>query len=359
MHLSVVVPCFNEEGNIADVVHQAAEVGRILVVHDENRGYGAAVRQRMLDADAIATKALRFQELLVGRFEKIFGGVVVRLPFGYAHTHRDLDARPLEFESSVSNEAVDLSCELAGAIETHLWSDQRELLPTNARDHVVLTQAPEGHGTELPQNGVARQVAERVVDMLEVVDVEHQERERALVALGACDLFIQHLIEIPLVVQLGEAVGRHQPIDLLVVLDLDVITYDELQNRAADFQLVAVPEATLLFDEVIVDVRSIGRVEVANAEHALVEPEAAVVARDALLVDLNFALRGAPDDKGFSGDVDPAPYILPVDHDQTSAVALLPRSASRRRLGQHRLTRAGRLISELHPSTIQRHGRGR
>ncbi|MCZ6806729.1 MAG: glycosyltransferase [Deltaproteobacteria bacterium] len=30
MHLSVVVPCFNEEGNIADVVHQAAEVGRIL-----------------------------------------------------------------------------------------------------------------------------------------------------------------------------------------------------------------------------------------------------------------------------------------------------------------------------------------
>ncbi len=77
MHLSVVVPCFNEEGNIADVVHQAAEVGRVLaskleiivvddgstdgtsrvlaglrdvvpelktVVHEENRGYGAAVR---------------------------------------------------------------------------------------------------------------------------------------------------------------------------------------------------------------------------------------------------------------------------------------------------------------------------
>lgn len=77
MRLSIVIPCFNEEGNIAQVVHQAAEVGRslasdleIIVVEDgstddtdrvlrqlqsrvlelrvvhhaRNRGYGAAVR---------------------------------------------------------------------------------------------------------------------------------------------------------------------------------------------------------------------------------------------------------------------------------------------------------------------------
>ncbi|TNF59934.1 MAG: glycosyltransferase family 2 protein [Deltaproteobacteria bacterium] len=77
MRLSVVVPCFNEEGNIGRVVTQAAEVGRQLafeleivvvddgstddtarvlaalrgavpelkiVTHPRNRGYGAAVR---------------------------------------------------------------------------------------------------------------------------------------------------------------------------------------------------------------------------------------------------------------------------------------------------------------------------
>ena len=77
MRLSVVVPCFNEEGNIAQVVAHAAEVGRRhtsaleivvvddgstddtasvlrllseripelrVVVHPRNRGYGAAVR---------------------------------------------------------------------------------------------------------------------------------------------------------------------------------------------------------------------------------------------------------------------------------------------------------------------------
>jgi glycosyltransferase involved in cell wall biosynthesis len=77
MRLSVVVPCFNEEGNIASVVVQAGEVGRKLaseleiivvddgstddtarilstlrakvpelrvVAHPQNRGYGAAVR---------------------------------------------------------------------------------------------------------------------------------------------------------------------------------------------------------------------------------------------------------------------------------------------------------------------------
>lgn len=83
MRLSVVVPCFNEEGNIALVVRQAAEVGRsvaseleIVVVDDgstddtakvlmglqetipeltivphlRNRGYGAAVRSGLAQA---------------------------------------------------------------------------------------------------------------------------------------------------------------------------------------------------------------------------------------------------------------------------------------------------------------------
>lgn len=77
MRLSIVVPCFNEEGNVGSVVEQAAEVGRRLackleiivvddgstdetakilgnlqvripelqiVTHQQNRGYGAAVR---------------------------------------------------------------------------------------------------------------------------------------------------------------------------------------------------------------------------------------------------------------------------------------------------------------------------
>ena len=83
MRLSVVVPCFNEEGNIAGVVSQAAEVGRRLtseleivvvddgstdetarvldalqrhtpelkiVTHLRNRGYGAAVRSGLDEA---------------------------------------------------------------------------------------------------------------------------------------------------------------------------------------------------------------------------------------------------------------------------------------------------------------------
>ena len=83
MRLSIVVPCFNEQGNIAQVVAQAAEVGRtvaaeleIIVVddgstddtdrvlrdlrtsvpelrvlrHPRNRGYGAAVRSGLIAA---------------------------------------------------------------------------------------------------------------------------------------------------------------------------------------------------------------------------------------------------------------------------------------------------------------------
>lgn len=83
MRLSIVIPCFNEEGNIAQVVHQASEVGRelagdleIIVVddgstddtgrilrelrrdmaelrvlhHARNQGYGAAVRTGLAHA---------------------------------------------------------------------------------------------------------------------------------------------------------------------------------------------------------------------------------------------------------------------------------------------------------------------
>ena len=63
---------------------------------------------------------------------------------------------------------------LAGARE-----HERELLAAEPRRHVTLAARGPQHVGEAPQHVVARVVAERVVDALEVVEVEHQQRQLA------------------------------------------------------------------------------------------------------------------------------------------------------------------------------------
>jgi hypothetical protein len=53
------------------------------------------------------------------------------------------------------------------------------------------------HATDLAQGVVAGQVAVQIVEALEVVDVEQQQRQRLFVALRACAQF-----------DLGRAAGR-------------------------------------------------------------------------------------------------------------------------------------------------------
>jgi hypothetical protein len=47
---------------------------------------------------------------------------------------------------------------------------------------------------------------EAVVDGLEVINVEQDQCERTAVVLGACNLFTKSPLEVPRVVQTGEAV---------------------------------------------------------------------------------------------------------------------------------------------------------
>ena len=131
------------------------------------------------------------------------------------------------------------------AIEADLGRDERELLPANSGQYVIDSKPSQQDRAELSQDGVAGQVSKAVVDVLEEIDIEDEQGEGALVSLGARDLPVEHLVEVPLVVELCEAIGRHQPIDLFVVLHLHVVADDELQNRAANLELIAVPKPSL------------------------------------------------------------------------------------------------------------------
>jgi hypothetical protein len=80
----------------------------------------------------------------------------------------------------------------------------------------------------------------RVVALLEVVDVEHHQRERPIIAAGPAQLALEGLEEVALVEDLGQPVDRRQAIDLLVIQALDVVAAQELEDGAPDLDQVAV-----------------------------------------------------------------------------------------------------------------------
>ena len=129
--------------------------------------------------------------------------------------------------------------------------------------HVVPPHPVAHQGPELPKHRVACEVPVGVVDLLEVVDVEEDEREGSLVAARARRLALDGLVEVALVVELREAVHRHQPVDLLVVLRFHVPADDELEDGPADLDLVAVAQHDLV-DQLVVDVGAVRRAEVAR-----------------------------------------------------------------------------------------------
>ena len=91
----------------------------------------------------------------------------------------------------------------------HLRHDDGELVAAHARDHVELARAAAQTLADQLEQLVADMVAERIVDALEVVEVETEHRE-ALAALDALDLVIELFEQQRAVGQVGQrVVARH------------------------------------------------------------------------------------------------------------------------------------------------------
>ena len=67
---------------------------------------------------------------------------------------------------------------------------------------------------DLAEHGVTGLVADRVVHVLEVIDVEHDEREGRLPPVRARHLALERLLEQPAIGEPGEAVAGREVLDL-------------------------------------------------------------------------------------------------------------------------------------------------
>ena len=79
-----------------------------------------------------------------------------------------------------------------------------ELLAAVASGDVAAAHLRADAVRELPQHLVARQVTEPVVDRLEVIDVDHEARQRRSLAAAARELLVQARLQIAAVVPTGQ-----------------------------------------------------------------------------------------------------------------------------------------------------------
>src|SRR5690606_39201051 len=166
---------------------------------NEPRG-GAWVRGH----DAVAAGALGQVERLVRLAEEKLGAA---LPGWLQRGDARADGQRRPDESA----RLDLEPEALGGIERAreigLRQDDGEFLATEARDAIDAAKALAQDLRESDEDLVAEEVAARVVDALEVVQVHEDQGHSELVALGATDLLGQPGEQPSLVVQPGEVVG--------------------------------------------------------------------------------------------------------------------------------------------------------
>ena len=136
---------------------------------------------------------------------------------------RHADDLALEDEAALLDLLAQPLGERARALEVRLREDDGELLAAVAREDLVAPDALLDDARHLLEDVVAREVAVDVVDLLEVVDVEHQEAEVAHVAARAHQLLVERLEQVALDVHLRETIDDGHPVDFFVVLRLDVL----------------------------------------------------------------------------------------------------------------------------------------
>ncbi len=131
-----------------------------------------------------------------------------------------------------------LLADFGGVLSGHLrlfgerLKEHHEFVAAQPRQGVLGAQAGRQACGDFAQQGVADRVAEAVVDRLEVVEVDEQQRAEALLALLAVHRVLQPVEQQAPVRQAGQLVAVGQPLDLaLVALALGNVGDAQAQQR--------------------------------------------------------------------------------------------------------------------------------
>ena len=119
-------------------------------------------------------------------------------------------------ERALAQDPDNPSCSPMGGGRVRVGQDDRELVAAIARRDVAFPQGRTDLLGSPGQQPIAKEVAKPVVDQLEVVEVDHQDRQRRARALRTEQLFAQPLVQVAMVEVPGELVAVGQVAGIFV-----------------------------------------------------------------------------------------------------------------------------------------------
>ena len=145
-------------------------------------------------ANAVPTVLFGVVERLVGAVDERCYRIVV-YTFGKPDAHGDLDDVAVrERDAHVLHVAADSLCDNLRVLGRCAWQKHGEFLAAVAHGHVGGAQAARERLRDRNKHLVAGEVPVGVVHVLEVVDVEHECREREVALVAAVDLARVHFL---------------------------------------------------------------------------------------------------------------------------------------------------------------------
>jgi len=112
-----------------------------------------------------------------------------------------------------------------------MGEDHQELLTAVATPDVARAQTASQAPSDRAQHLVAGHVTVAVVDLLEVIEIRHQDGEPGPVAAGALELHRQDLRHEAAIAKTGQGIGRRELLELLVLLDQLALQTLELEMQ--------------------------------------------------------------------------------------------------------------------------------
>ena len=193
----------------------------------------------------------------VGRPHQGFGALAVVRVEADADARRDAMMVAPEGERSLEG-LEDLGREPVGVLRVgNLLEDDRELVPAEARDGVALAHARRQARSDVLEDLVTDRVPKGVVDGLEAVEIDEQQREQPLLTAGGRQRLAQTIEQQPAVREPGQPVVGGEVMDVLLgALALDRVTQgarDQAPVALALEQIVLRPALDRLDRDLLVE----------------------------------------------------------------------------------------------------------
>lgn len=280
----------------------------------------------MLEQHAITPGPFGLVQGFVRRSDELLGRLDLQLgERGNAHADRDGHTRPFVLERRKLHRRSQSFTKNPCVAQIDASTEHGEFFTTVTSKHIL---GPHGVLRDLGdphQHVIAREMSVRVVHAFEVIDVEHDERQRRDVALGVRELRLESADEITLVESFRQTVAQRGVEHALLEIDVEMIVVGELEDRdRSEADLVAIFEDSLR-NAGAVDQRAVRAVEVLDDVVVAGSNDAGMFSRDAFVVQADAGGLSSTKDHLATLDLVHLPDVRALEHDQIGTITLRPR----------------------------------